>query len=107
MESENDICYPLCKAGFTGSGPICWTGCPLSEHFDCGAICTTSKDICDKMVMEDGRSNNVLDIIYESEMKEYGECDVMDVISQLAKYSKDFKFGVCEGVVAAKLKLLA
>jgi hypothetical protein len=32
------LCYPTCRAGFTGVGPVCWQGCPAGLRDD-GAFC--------------------------------------------------------------------
>mmetsp|Transcript_17308 Transcript_17308/g.31774 ORF Transcript_17308/g.31774 Transcript_17308/m.31774 type:complete len:691 (+) Transcript_17308:95-2167(+) len=40
-DQDNDagLCYPKCKAGYHGVGPICWLGCP-STMTDIGVSCT-------------------------------------------------------------------
>ncbi|HYC49088.1 MAG TPA: hypothetical protein VED01_26725 [Burkholderiales bacterium] len=32
------LCYPVCRAGFAGVGPVCWQGCPAGFRDD-GAFC--------------------------------------------------------------------
>ena len=32
------LCYPVCRAGFSGVGPVCWQGCP-GGYRDDGAFC--------------------------------------------------------------------
>ena len=32
------LCYPVCRAGFTGVGPVCWQDCPAGFRND-GALC--------------------------------------------------------------------
>lgn len=37
-EKDGALCYPLCKAGYDGVGPVCWEICPADAHDD-GAFC--------------------------------------------------------------------
>ncbi len=39
------LCYPQCKSGFGGVGPVCWQACSNGLQ-DCGAGCATSKFEC-------------------------------------------------------------
>jgi hypothetical protein len=39
------LCYPKCKSGFHGVGPVCWQNCP-SGRINCGVGCTTSTMSC-------------------------------------------------------------
>ena len=42
LENEDKnglLCYPKCRAGFHGVGPVCWEGCP-DGYTDTGALCT-------------------------------------------------------------------
>ncbi len=45
--TDNDaaLCYPYCREGFHGVGPVCWERCP-SGRTDCGAGCATSTKAC-------------------------------------------------------------
>ena len=49
-EEENAaLCYPFCKSGFHGNGPVCWENCP-ADTFECGALCVDEKGGCTDMV---------------------------------------------------------
>lgn len=37
-ELDAGLCYPQCRAGFDGVGPVCWQDCP-SSYRDDGAFC--------------------------------------------------------------------
>ena len=37
-EYDWGLCYPFCRAGFDGVGPVCWQLCPAGYHDD-GATC--------------------------------------------------------------------
>jgi hypothetical protein len=39
------LCYPQCKPGFSGVGPVCWQACSNGLQ-DCGAGCATSTSEC-------------------------------------------------------------
>lgn len=38
QEEQMGICYPACRAGYAGVGPVCWEGCK-SGYTDDGALC--------------------------------------------------------------------
>ncbi len=40
-ERNAGLCYPKCKAGYTGVGPVCWAQCP-SGYSDIGGFCQKS-----------------------------------------------------------------
>lgn len=42
QEKNGLICYPDCKATYSGVGPVCWQGCP-SGYVDTGALCHIDK----------------------------------------------------------------
>ncbi|HYA14554.1 MAG TPA: OmpH family outer membrane protein [Syntrophales bacterium] len=44
-EKDAWLCYPHCKTGFHGVGPVCWQSCP-SGRTDCGVGCSTGKNSC-------------------------------------------------------------
>jgi len=45
------LCYPYCKAGYAGVGPVCWETCPAARPADGGALCCDDKADCnDKIV---------------------------------------------------------
>jgi len=48
---DASLCYPQCKANYTGNGPVCWQKCPAKYPAGNGAICCTDKETCsDKIV---------------------------------------------------------
>ena len=46
------LCYPACKTGYYGVGPVCWRRCEGSTPTDCGAGCASSTNACTSKVME-------------------------------------------------------
>jgi hypothetical protein len=42
QDKDGALCYPKCKSGFSGKGPVCWGSCP-SNTVDVGALC---RDTC-------------------------------------------------------------
>lgn len=38
-EESNLLCYPKCREGYVGIGPVCWGICDLTTHIACGALC--------------------------------------------------------------------
>lgn len=51
-EQDAGLCYPSCKAGFTGVGPVCWQKCPGGTAIDCGAGCAATKAECANVVVD-------------------------------------------------------
>lgn len=45
LQQDAALCYPSCKGGFYGVGPVCWGSC-ASGMTDCGAGCSSSKSGC-------------------------------------------------------------
>ena len=44
-EQDAGLCYPTCRSGFYGVGPVCWGKCSSSQ-VHCGAACATSTSVC-------------------------------------------------------------
>ncbi len=44
-EKNGGLCYPRCRAGFKGVGPICW-GAPPAGWVDCGMGAAVSNQVC-------------------------------------------------------------
>jgi len=44
------LCYPPCKAGYQGNGPVCWQQCPAGKTNCGGALCVDSADQCSDFV---------------------------------------------------------
>jgi len=41
------LCYPRCRTGFTGVGPVCWGSCP-EGYADHGATCYRDPQVITK-----------------------------------------------------------
>jgi hypothetical protein len=41
-EKSGLLCYPPCKDGYTGVGPVCWQNCPSNFRND-GSFCAKPK----------------------------------------------------------------
>lgn len=51
QEEDAALCYPRCKDGYYGVGPVCWESCPTMEPSDGGAICCKDAQTCtDKII---------------------------------------------------------
>lgn len=46
-EKDAWLCYPKCKSGYDGVGPVCWQGCP-GGYVDTGAFCHINKPLTKK-----------------------------------------------------------
>jgi len=45
QDKDAALCYPQCRSGYHGVGPVCWQNCP-SGRTNCGAGCATSTKSC-------------------------------------------------------------
>ncbi len=46
LEQSGALCYPKCRSGFDGVGPVCWGSCPATQPFNCGAACARTEEHC-------------------------------------------------------------
>lgn len=46
LEKDGALCYPKCKPGYHGVGPVCWQDCPSTQPVNCGAGCATTSANC-------------------------------------------------------------
>ncbi len=49
-EMDAGLCYPRCRSGFYGVGPVCWSECPDHAGVDCGALCGSSGGVCAEVI---------------------------------------------------------
>lgn len=50
-EKDALLCYPKCKPNYVGVGPVCWEkSCPSEKPYVCGLSCTSSVDICARLI---------------------------------------------------------
>jgi len=50
------LCYPYCKAGYYGFGPVCWETCPSDVSADEGALCCASGATCNEKIVDMSKS---------------------------------------------------
>jgi hypothetical protein len=46
LEKSGLLCYPKCKSGYYGEGPVCYQNCPTSQPEACAAGCAIDKTTC-------------------------------------------------------------
>lgn len=46
------LCYPACKSGYYGVGPVCWESCIASHSVDSGAICCDTAEHCTQKIKD-------------------------------------------------------
>jgi hypothetical protein len=46
QENDAGLCYPKCRRGYKGVGPVCWAQCPSHMPVNCGASCAKDKSSC-------------------------------------------------------------
>jgi len=57
QDFKGGLCYPQCRAGTSGVGPLCWHGCPAAFPVNCGAACGVSQSACAFAIMEQVQSS--------------------------------------------------
>ena len=40
------LCYPICRDGYGGNGPVCWKRCNPPLDTSCGALCAVNEPNC-------------------------------------------------------------
>ncbi|MEM1009539.1 MAG: hypothetical protein AAGJ35_11090, partial [Myxococcota bacterium] len=45
-EQGGALCYPRCRKGFYGVGPVCWQSCPSTQPANCAAGCAVHAGQC-------------------------------------------------------------
>ena len=40
------LCYPICREGYGGAGPVCWKNCNPPLDNECGALCAVNQPNC-------------------------------------------------------------
>ena len=90
-------CYPSCKSGYTGLGPVSWGSCP-SNMYQCGvALCTPNAVEC---------IVDVIQIIKDT--LETGiallESDYLEVVQGILNLALDFNYPTCTSGSASLIK---
>jgi len=89
------LCYPPCKPGFDGKGPVCWQSCPAG-YYDCGgALCTTSAEQCSDFAK--GMTKNIFDGIVAVLPAAFGEpIDVMKLVKSSGGVAYELANAKCD-----------
>ena len=45
-DEDAALCYPKCRAGYVGNGPVCWVNCPAVDPVNGGALCCANTTVC-------------------------------------------------------------
>jgi hypothetical protein len=46
QQRDAGLCYPGCKPGFAGTGPVCWGQCPSTHPVACAGGCAKTQSAC-------------------------------------------------------------
>ena len=52
LQEDAALCYPYCKTGFYGVGPVCWESCAAPLAVTGGAVCCTNGTVCSQKVKD-------------------------------------------------------
>lgn len=51
LQEDAGLCYPPCKLGWVGAGPLCWKSCSGGRSVSGGAICCTNSSACSSKIL--------------------------------------------------------
>lgn len=57
QDMTGGLCYPQCKQGSAGVGPVCWSSCPKDFPVNCGAACGVNEAACALAILEQVQSS--------------------------------------------------
>ena len=90
------LCYPPCRQGYSGNGPVCWQDCPAGKTNCGGALCVDSSDKCTDFVQGIVGSAVVAVAAIAATIVSGGTIGVMQVIQSLGSIAIDLANGICE-----------
>ena len=97
------LCYPPCKNGYDGNGPVCWAQCPAGKA-DCSALCTDTADLCTDSVK--GIATNVVALAIIAAGAILGkDIDMMALIESLGGLAIDLAAGICQKPTFAEFEI--
>ncbi|TNV86038.1 hypothetical protein FGO68_gene9976 [Halteria grandinella] len=94
LEMSGLLCYPPCRSGYYGNGPVCWANCPAGKA-DCSALCTDSADGCTDTV-KSIVTNVVALAVAAAVAATGGQVDIVKIIESLGGVAIDLANGICE-----------
>ena len=100
LEMSGALCYPPCKAGYNGYGPVCWQSCRDAGKADCSALCTDTADACTDQVKSIAGSVVSLAVMTAAAITG-GDIDVSKGVESLGAVAKDLSNGVCQSSSSA------
>ena len=107
-EQSGALCYPKCRSGFKGVGPVCWaTSCPTGYEFCGPALCLKKGTSCAKTIAEQVKSvfefaakvgDKVEDTTSKSvtEIGKKGSPSYVDIADSAGKVIDVFALDICK-----------
>jgi hypothetical protein len=94
LEYDAGLCYPPCKDGQIGIGPVCWGSCPADSPYDCGAICVVDGDQCTTKVKQvsDALLTLIAQLIQCADIK---DCDTAEIKEAIETIIEQFDLSIC------------
>ncbi|CAF0848556.1 unnamed protein product [Brachionus calyciflorus] len=95
-DQSGALCYPQCRSGYKGIGPVCWMdGCPQTMPYQCGLLCTVDSKQCENMMKS--LAGNIFDF-FSSLIKKGGltPATVLSVVSSTTGIASVLINDVCE-----------
>ena len=74
------LCYPPCKAGYNGNGPVCWQQCPAGKVECGGALCVDSADKCTDFAQDIGKNTVLAAVGLAAAILTGGTIGIMQII---------------------------
>jgi hypothetical protein len=86
-EQNVGLCYPYCKSGYRGIGPVCWAQCPKGWK-QCGALCQEKSSCTDYLK---SWISPIGDFIKSAAKK-----DVIGAVGTLVEVAANLAFPICK-----------
>ena len=96
LEMSGLLCYPPCKNGYAGNGPVCWQQCPAGKVNCGGALCVDSPDLCTDFAKSVASNAVTAAVAIAAVVLSGGTIGIMQIIQSLGGVAIDLAAGICE-----------
>ncbi len=90
------LCYPPCKDGYEGNGPVCWQKCPEGKVNCGGALCVDSSDACTDFAKSMAESVITGAVAVAAVVLTDGAIGITEIIKSLGSVATDLANGICD-----------
>ena len=96
QEMSGLLCYPPCKNGYAGNGPVCWQQCPAGKVNCGGALCVDSPELCTDFAKSVATNAVTAAVAIAVAVLSGGTIGIMQIIQSIGGVAIDLANGICE-----------